>query len=455
MTQSYSSTAASSSTPSTSPRFISHLQHIVSTDELPASDDFEWSSFKNDLQARIHAIVADWPSDTPVKLHEEAKRRMTADGKKAQLKATSNGSSTKRHGMDIDLESSEEEEDEIFPSMSSEVPGLSTDNGSSESGHFVYHPAKTAPPADRNGSWGRTLSEAELKDELSLITSMLDEFQSSPPFTIQRLCELLLAPESYNSTKAKFLSSLARILAVTAAHEDFPPISPGQPPFVITNGLQQGGVGSQASTGPPSPGNEPLFSPIPFLRRPGTDQDGQEDAEDVAEVPTLRLDEEASSSKPTASSSTEILSAPVSLYSPQQVQQIQQQQQQQQRLQQANPPASAPAGASATQVQQPLGVPSGRIDELDAIGTGPSDSSSSGVASQKETVDTVGSGEGQEHHMDGAVRPLTSTTTTPVAPTSSVDPTAAKDDDEESTEARAVKRLRSDINLAASSKEEQ
>lgn len=448
MTQSYSSTVASSSTPSTSPRFISHLQHIASTDELPTSDDFQWSFFKNDLQARIHAIVADWPSETPVKLHEEAKRRMTADGKKAQLKATTNGSSTKRHGMDVDLESSEEEEDEIFPSMSSEVPGLSTDNGSSESGHFVYHPAKTAPPADRNGSWGRTLSEAELKNELSLISSMLDEFQSSPPFTIQRLCELLLAPESYITTKAKFLSSLARILAVTAAHEDFPPISPGQPPFVITNGLQQGGVGSQASTGPPSPGNEPLFSPIPFLRRPGTGQDGQDDAEDVAEVPTLRLDEEATSSKPTVSSSTEILSAPVSLYSPQQVQQIQQQQQ---RLQQANPPASAPAGTAATQVQQPLGVPSGRIDELDAIGTGPSDSSG-GVASQKETVDTTGSGEGREHHMDGAVRPLTSTTT-PVPPTSSADQ-APKVEEEESTEARAVKRLRSDINLAASSKQE-
>ncbi|KAL5532665.1 hypothetical protein ACEPAF_4439 [Sanghuangporus sanghuang] len=108
-------------------------------------------------------------------------------------------------------------------------------------------------------SFGRAkavLSEEEAKEMYEGICKLLYEFEGSPPFTIQRLCELAVRPRQHFKYAGKYLRAVERALLVTSTIEAFPVISAEEndassSPFMSIGSLRE------ATT--------PLFSPIPFL----------------------------------------------------------------------------------------------------------------------------------------------------------------------------------------------
>lgn len=89
----------------------------------------------------------------------------------------------------------------------------------------------------------------------------------SPPFTLQRLTELLTSPTRYHKSLGKFLRAVDKMLVVTTAHE--PPSYTYVPPPNQLPIEQFGSPNMSPATDPNStvpPGSmTPMFSPIPFL----------------------------------------------------------------------------------------------------------------------------------------------------------------------------------------------
>lgn len=138
------------------------------------------------------------------------------------------------------------------------------------------------------------LSPDEIAKQTCILFSMLDDFDVQPPFTIQRLCELIVAPTSHYNSGAKWVAALKRCLSVTATRDAFP-ISPVQAPVGIElmngthgeegsqtdmsevdmdrmDGLPPSSARSRSSSVASNANSEPLFSPIPFIVR---DENGQ------------------------------------------------------------------------------------------------------------------------------------------------------------------------------------
>ncbi|PKI82914.1 hypothetical protein MVES_003193 [Malassezia vespertilionis] len=80
-----------------------------------------------------------------------------------------------------------------------------------------FYPAKMAPPDPAYPTWDVLLEDDALDRALESVFSMLDEFDSAPPFTLQRLAELVLEPQRHYHTRSKYLAALRRVLSVTAA----------------------------------------------------------------------------------------------------------------------------------------------------------------------------------------------------------------------------------------------
>lgn len=115
----------------------------------------------------------------------------------------------------------------------------------------------------------------------SRISSYIESFDTSPPFTIQRIAELILFPSRYHSSKAKYLRALDRTLMVHAISDseltvqvsstvkDFPPVEPSE-----NHSLTE-------------PADEfPLFSPIPWLSAVMPNERYSSPPTDAASAPT-------------------------------------------------------------------------------------------------------------------------------------------------------------------------
>lgn len=99
-------------------------------------------------------------------------------------------------------------------------------------------------------------------------------FSRQPPFTVQRLCELVAHPTLQHTSVGKYLRAVERVLLVTT------PFSPAPPPSTS-------GADADPTTIAPGSGNplvppafaleKPLFQPIPFLMREG--EEGESGAE--------------------------------------------------------------------------------------------------------------------------------------------------------------------------------
>ncbi|OCH94953.1 PPP4R2-domain-containing protein [Obba rivulosa] len=119
------------------------------------------------------------------------------------------------------------------------------------------------PPRPRNESSPNEapktiLSEKEAEEFKNAIFELLDQFESSPPFTIQRICELCLRPNEHYNYLGKYLRAVERSLLVTSTWDAFPAI-PEEDGKQAT--INQAAISSSSISTPATP----MFSPIPFL----------------------------------------------------------------------------------------------------------------------------------------------------------------------------------------------
>ncbi|KAJ9476725.1 hypothetical protein PHBOTO_000390 [Pseudozyma hubeiensis] len=152
-----------------------------------------------------------------------------------------------------------------------------------------FYPSKRSLPTTSSIP---PLSPDTIDTQTSILYSMLDDFDTQPPFTIQRLCELIVSPTAHYNSAHKWIAAIKRCLSVTATRDAFP-ISPVQAPVgIMTNGTHEEGAAGgvevselemdrmdglparrERSSSVASSGvSEPLFSPIPFIVR---DENGQ------------------------------------------------------------------------------------------------------------------------------------------------------------------------------------
>ena len=106
------------------------------------------------------------------------------------------------------------------------------------------------------------------------LSDLCTVLSSSPPFTIQRLAELLLNPTKHHSNLGKFLRAIEKILLVT---------TPWEPPSYNPSTSAPPTQPSRDDTMPPG-STTPMFSPIPFLAR-------DHDLSTEAVMPNGRLEE--------------------------------------------------------------------------------------------------------------------------------------------------------------------
>ncbi|KAG6919926.1 hypothetical protein DXG01_013275 [Tephrocybe rancida] len=102
------------------------------------------------------------------------------------------------------------------------------------------------------------MTEDQANELKGYIFTQLDEFDTNPPFTIQRVCELCIHPRQHYSSVGKYLRAVEKSLLVTSTWHSFPPLSEVDKD---PNGRSVFSLGSTRQSAPATP----LFSPIPFL----------------------------------------------------------------------------------------------------------------------------------------------------------------------------------------------
>lgn len=364
-----------------------------------------------------------------------------------------------------------------------EANGLDQDISVKESDMQAFFPSKRQAPAEWKGSWGKRIdTQDELDREQAAIFGMLDDFENQPPFTIQRLAELVINPAQYHHTLPKYISALKRVLAVTATRDAFPARAGEEEEDVLSDELSAHEVGTEVTNGtsgvtprsrkatpvPNSPITTPLFSPIPFLMKSGDEgmpgagprhsEEGHkvEEGNDVAmvdrDVPTMELagadrtTEEAAdqarrsgkgvgSNRSVVDGANEIAEAE-ELDAQHQVQDLSNTSSESstsvevaQKATPAQPNATSQDMSATAATSEPLGVPAGPVDEVDQIGE----------RHGQLTPLEPGS-------IAGGAKAFSSTTTT--APDAKVTSNSEEQiAEEEEDGGRALKRVRSDRHL--------
>jgi len=102
------------------------------------------------------------------------------------------------------------------------------------------------------------MNESEANEMKQQIFAQLDEFDDSPPFTIQRLCELCIKPKQHYTSVGKYLRAVDKSILVTSTWSSFPPLTQSE---IQSYGRSAILLGSTLQSAP----STPLFSPIPFL----------------------------------------------------------------------------------------------------------------------------------------------------------------------------------------------
>lgn len=327
----------------------------------------------------------------------------------------------------------------------------------------AFFPSKRRAPAEWNGSWGRRLDTKEaVEEERRTIFSMLDDFEGQPPFTIQRLSELILRPSEHHHTLPKYISALKRLLSVTATRDAFPAYGEEDQDDVAGAGVPGQSINGHATASsirmrdrattpvPGSPSTAPLFSPIPFLMKSGDEgMPGKAGADDLMmedeDVPGMELGgadrttegavEAAKRSGAGAGAGAHQSSARAAAYegategessntgdgSEEKAEPIIRPAPEPTPLTSANSAMSSDVtnAGNGPSNNLPLGVPSGRVDELDQLGE------------KHGQLPPVESGS-----LGGGAKALSSTTTATTSETSEDDSTMQNEP------LRAVKRVR-------------
>ncbi|SPO21043.1 uncharacterized protein UTRI_00520 [Ustilago trichophora] len=334
--------------------YLTQLQHIADTDEfqhddeqsqppvpssLPASSSsssvvagasgaYDWPMLKDAIKYRIRVCLEEsFGQERPLVLHpaaalipyQEPGYSVSAVQERAaaglmRLRPTVPGSTGQEDGDDAETSqptSASEEEERPTPVLLETSSSPTEEDGAAsqslppgcptvdpETG--LYQPPDVAPADTKDfypykrPNLTRTsiqpLSSEEITTHTRILFSMLDDFDLQPPFTIQRLAELMVDPTAHYNSAVKWISALKRCLSVTATRDAFP-ISPVQAPIGLTgvNGShdeEEGGgsatdmsevemdrldglppTRSRSSSVASNTNAEPLFSPIPFVVR--------------------------------------------------------------------------------------------------------------------------------------------------------------------------------------------
>nr|CDI51374.1 conserved hypothetical protein [Melanopsichium pennsylvanicum 4] len=335
------------------------LRHIANTDEFqqeeeafPSSSNstssppagpsgaYDWPQLKDAIKIQIRAVLEEnFGESIAMDIHPAAKLFTQSGDSTTEQNLTTEAAATTT--QDKLFATSGGETATVASSEPSATVGSSHSNGQtpfvSDADQQNFYPTKrplsvhTFPaltPADRI-SYTRTLY------------SMLDDFDLQPPFTIQRLCELLVSPTNHYNSALKWINAVKRCLSVTATRDAFP-ISPVQAPIGVmgVNGAHDsedrasgemsesemdrmdglppsatsaGGAGRSRSSSVASNNSvEPLFSPIPFIVRDengalthaGIGDDGQQDGAEQAGIMEPIPDLELGGADRTASANT-------------------------------------------------------------------------------------------------------------------------------------------------------
>lgn len=128
-------------------------------------------------------------------------------------------------------------------------------------------------------------------DLLSLYTSsirMLEyDFAHSPPYTIQRLAELVLRPKKHYRFLPSYLRALDRIVSVSSPVSDFPLPALHAPPSgsFLTNGdFSMNGINERESLGSDESLGGALLTPIPWLRHNSFSNASQSSSQNEGEI---------------------------------------------------------------------------------------------------------------------------------------------------------------------------
>lgn len=309
-----------------------HLRHIADTDEYcyddsvassststaAASRRYDWPTLKDAIKYRINeCLEQELAESQDLLLHPAAALIpfMHEDGDNTHI-VPSSSSHTAVGDDDEPASPSRARGPENHangtppnPSQRPYVPPADTQN---------FFPSKRQPVSTTT----TPLTPAQVAAQRQILFSMLDDFDLQPPFTIQRVAELVLRPRQYYRSAHKWIAALKRCLAVTATRDAFP-ISPVQAPVggravnghAENNGQQAPDMtelemdrldglppaatadetmAAAATTRPRSSHNasinDPLFSPIPFLVKHETAASANGDHMDVTDnIPDLEL----------------------------------------------------------------------------------------------------------------------------------------------------------------------
>jgi hypothetical protein len=354
------------------PAYAEQLAHIADTDEFihddeshPASSD--WPTLKEAIKFRIREhLLETFASERPLNLHPAA----------ALLKSGSDATSQTAVGVAAAASSADEPVDEAVGDAQGAKDEAQERASSEEEAEARVGPADMQnfyPSSRAPASTVSPLSADEVTKQLRLLYGMLDDFDTQPPFTIQRLCELVVSPTGHYNSGAKWVAALKRCLAVTATRDAFP-ISPIQNATSVPNGhadeaksdvseLEMDRMdGLAPSTGTRSRSAsvasvaDPLFSPIPFIT---------EAAEADEAVPELELGGADRTHADAVPSEVVDTAPPTAAAAPEEADVVM-------------PDTTEEAGSTAQAVDAltqadvepapataPLGVPPGEVDEVD------------------------------------------------------------------------------------------
>ncbi|ORX91504.1 hypothetical protein K493DRAFT_339324 [Basidiobolus meristosporus CBS 931.73] len=67
----------------------------------------------------------------------------------------------------------------------------------------------------------------EIRAYQGRIVKALEAFKSDPPFTVQRLCELIAYPKEHHKSLPKYMRALEKVVTVTSTYADFPLVANG------------------------------------------------------------------------------------------------------------------------------------------------------------------------------------------------------------------------------------
>ncbi|KAG8949548.1 hypothetical protein FRC04_008481 [Tulasnella sp. 424] len=215
-------------------RYDDNIEKAAADNLVP---DWDWLPMRDSLKRRLHQVIAAFLAN-----QEHLARRDLSSSDATLVESTIGGPRTPLTEQHIQPTIA------ISPSAIEQRPSTQ---------HGLILPPFPRRMNDDGKVMPTKLTVSEANEEMERIFGMLDEFDEHPPFTIQRICELLTRPSIYKSL-GKFLRAFERTLLVTSTADQYTTDT-----YAAT--AAQSILSPTLSDSALKLAMTPLFSPIPFL----------------------------------------------------------------------------------------------------------------------------------------------------------------------------------------------